>query len=58
MVNGITRFVRERVDFVRVNYARLLSSICILTDMLLVRTVSREPAQALCANAGGRERML
>jgi len=24
MVNGITRFVRERVDFVRVNYARLL----------------------------------
>ena len=25
MVNGITRFVRERVDFVRVNYARLHS---------------------------------
>ena len=24
MVNGITRFVRERDDFVRVNYARLL----------------------------------
>ena len=26
MVNGITRFVRERVDFVRVNYARLLKN--------------------------------